>query len=89
MLIAAVITASVNSSRDPVRAICHSIQGSTRRPAISIRAMKAETCSKVWPIVIQIENHRSDIVWKRMRGEPNITRGLKLAGFTGGWLNDA
>ena len=41
------------------------------------------------PIVIQIENHRSDIVWKRMRGEPNITRGLKLAGFTGGWLNDA
>ncbi len=41
------------------------------------------------PIVIQIENHRSDIVWKRMRGEPNIMRGLKLAGFTGGWLNDA
>ncbi len=41
------------------------------------------------PIVIQIENHRSDIVWKRMRGEPNVTRGLKRAGFTGGWLNRA
>lgn len=41
------------------------------------------------PIVIQIENHRSDAVWRRMRGEPNITRGLKVAGFTGGWLDDA
>ncbi len=41
------------------------------------------------PIVIQIENHRSDIVWKHMRGEPNVTRGLKRAGFTGGWLDRA
>jgi len=41
------------------------------------------------PIVIQIENHRSDAVWKRMRGEPNIIRGLKAAGFTGGWLDNA
>jgi len=41
------------------------------------------------PIVIQIENHRSDIVWRHMRGEPNITRGLKRAGFAGGWLDHA
>ena len=41
------------------------------------------------PIVIQIENHRSEIVWKHMRGEPNLTRGLKRAGFTGGWLDNA
>ncbi len=41
------------------------------------------------PIVIQIENHRTDAVWRRMRGEPNITRGLKVAGFTGGWLDNA
>ncbi|GAA0869349.1 glucoamylase family protein [Brevundimonas basaltis] len=41
------------------------------------------------PIVIQIENHRSDAVWKRMRREPNIIRGLKAAGFTGGWLANA
>lgn len=41
------------------------------------------------PIVIQIENHRSEAVWKRMRGEPNIIRGLKAAGFTGGWLDNA
>jgi len=41
------------------------------------------------PIVVQIENHRSDAVWKRMRNEPNIVRGLKRAGFTGGWLDNA
>ena len=38
------------------------------------------------PIVIQIENHRSEIVWKHMRRDPNIRRGLERAGFTGGWL---
>ena len=38
------------------------------------------------PIVVMTENHRSDIVWKHMRGEPNLTRGLKRAGFTGAWL---
>jgi hypothetical protein len=41
------------------------------------------------PIVIQIENHRSDAVWKHMRREPNVIRGLKRAGFTGGWLDQA
>ncbi|MFC7380347.1 glucoamylase family protein [Brevundimonas sp. GCM10030266] len=41
------------------------------------------------PIVIQIENHRSEIVWKAMHGEPNLIRGLKRAGFTGGWLDNA
>lgn len=38
------------------------------------------------PIVVMIENHRSDLIWSRMRGEPNLTRGLERAGFTGGWL---
>ncbi len=38
-------------------------------------------------IVIQIENHRSEIVWKHMRDEPNLRRGLERAGFTGGWLS--
>jgi len=41
------------------------------------------------PIVIMTENHRSGIVWNRMHGEPNIVRGLKRAGFTGGWLDKA
>lgn len=39
------------------------------------------------PIVIMTENHRSELVWRRMHGEPNVVRGLKRAGFTGGWLD--
>lgn len=41
------------------------------------------------PIVVMIENARSEAVWRRMRGEPNLTRGLKRAGFDGGWLDEA
>jgi hypothetical protein len=39
------------------------------------------------PIVAMIENHRSELVWKTMRRNPHIVRGLRRAGFTGGWLN--
>jgi hypothetical protein len=39
------------------------------------------------PIVLMIENHRSEFVWKVMRGNPHIRRGLERAGFTGGWLD--
>lgn len=39
------------------------------------------------PIVVMIENGRSDLVWRYMRREPNIIRGLRRAGFTGGWLD--
>ena len=38
------------------------------------------------PILIMIENHRSDLVWRYMRRSPYIVRGLCRAGFTGGWL---
>jgi hypothetical protein len=38
------------------------------------------------PIVAMIENHRSGLVWRWMRGEPAIQRGLQRAGFSGGWL---
>jgi hypothetical protein len=38
------------------------------------------------PIVIQIENHLSELVWERMRGNPYVREGLRRAGFTGGWL---
>jgi len=38
------------------------------------------------PIVAMIENHRSGLVWKTMRRNPHIIRGLQRAGFTGGWL---
>ncbi|MEA2693251.1 MAG: hypothetical protein QOJ16_2638 [Acidobacteriota bacterium] len=38
------------------------------------------------PIVAMIENYRSGLVWKTMRKNQHIVRGLKRAGFTGGWL---
>ncbi|MEO6191714.1 MAG: glucoamylase family protein [Thermoanaerobaculia bacterium] len=41
------------------------------------------------PIVAMIENHRSGLVWKTMRKNPHIVRGLKRAGFRGGWLEEA
>ncbi|HVI04657.1 MAG TPA: glucoamylase family protein, partial [Sphingomicrobium sp.] len=38
------------------------------------------------PILLQAANYRSDFIWRHMRQVPAIRRGLKLAGFTGGWL---
>jgi hypothetical protein len=39
------------------------------------------------PILLMIENYRSDFVWRVMRRNPYIRRGLERAGFTGGWLD--
>ena len=38
------------------------------------------------PILIQLENYRSEFVWKLMKKNPYIVAGLKKAGFKGGWL---
>ena len=38
------------------------------------------------PILLQAANYRDDFVWRHMREEPAIRRGLTLAGFKGGWL---
>ncbi|HEU4720568.1 MAG TPA: glucoamylase family protein [Gemmatimonadaceae bacterium] len=38
------------------------------------------------PILLMIENQRSQFVWRLMRGNPHLTRGLCRAGFSGGWL---
>jgi len=40
------------------------------------------------PIVGMIENYRSGLVWSVMKKNPHIVRGLKRAGFTGGWLEN-
>ena len=40
------------------------------------------------PIVTMIENHRSGLVWRLMRGDPAVRRGLARAGFSGGWLDE-
>ncbi|MBZ9676468.1 glucoamylase family protein [Mesorhizobium sp. ES1-1] len=37
--------------------------------------------------VMMIENHRSRLIWRLMRSNPHIRRGLQKAGFTGGWLS--
>ncbi|MHA6206215.1 glucoamylase family protein [Dyella soli] len=41
------------------------------------------------PIVLMIENWRSGLVWKVMRKNPYVRKGLQRAGFTGGWLDKA
>lgn len=38
------------------------------------------------PIIAMLENYHSELIWKRMRTNPYIIRGLQRAGFTGGWL---
>ncbi len=37
-------------------------------------------------LVMMIENHRSGLIWDLMRDSPLIRRGLRRAGFSGGWL---
>ena len=39
------------------------------------------------PIVIMIENYRSQLIWDMMKRNDVIVRGLKRSGFTGGWLS--
>ncbi|MFO7655168.1 MAG: glucoamylase family protein [Candidatus Krumholzibacteriia bacterium] len=39
------------------------------------------------PIVAMIENYESGLIWRLMRGNTGIVRGLRRAGFTGGWLD--
>ena len=38
------------------------------------------------PILAMIENYRTGLIWKTMRRNPHVVRGLKAAGFSGGWL---
>lgn len=37
-------------------------------------------------LVITIENARSGLIWSLLRDSPEVCRGLKRAGFKGGWL---
>ena len=41
------------------------------------------------PIMLMVENHRSGMPWRLMRGCSYIADGLRLAGFGGGWLDAA
>ena len=39
------------------------------------------------PTVLMVENHRSGFVWSLLRGCAVLERGLRRAGFRGGWLD--
>jgi hypothetical protein len=39
------------------------------------------------PILAMIENFRSELVWRTLRGNRHIVKGLRAAGFSGGWLD--
>ena len=39
------------------------------------------------PILFQIENHETGLIWNIMKKNPYIIAGLKKAGFKGGWLD--
>jgi hypothetical protein len=38
------------------------------------------------PVALMIENYRSGLIWRLMRGSPVIVAGLRRAGFGNGWL---
>ena len=38
------------------------------------------------PILVMLENWRTGLVWKYTRNNIHFRRGLRNAGFTGGWL---
>jgi hypothetical protein len=41
------------------------------------------------PIVLMLENYRNGLIWRLMRECEPIVRGLRRAGFRGGWLDHA
>ena len=40
------------------------------------------------PIIMMIENYRTDFIWHLMQSCPFIVTGLRRAGFRGGWLGE-
>lgn len=66
--------------------------------AFNLSYVNAETGEKGWfdidylgidqgPILIQLENYQTELIWKLMKKNPYIIQGLRRAGFTGGWLD--
>lgn len=40
------------------------------------------------PIIIQLENLQSELIWNLLKENQYIQKGLEKAGFTGGWLDE-
>ena len=41
------------------------------------------------PIIMMIENYRTGLIWRLLRRNPHIVKGLRRAGFRGGWLGNS
>ena len=41
------------------------------------------------PVILMIENYRSELIWRLMRSCPYVATGLRRSGFRGGWLTEA
>jgi len=39
------------------------------------------------PILAMLANYETGLVWRTMRRNPHVVRGLRAAGFSGGWLD--
>ena len=40
------------------------------------------------PVVLMIENYRSELIWRLMRRCPYVATSLRRSGFRGGWLTE-
>lgn len=40
------------------------------------------------PIIIQLENYQTELIWNTLKENKYIIKGLKKAGFKGGWLDE-
>jgi len=40
------------------------------------------------PVILMIENYRSELIWRLMRNCPYVATGLRRSGFRGGWLTE-
>jgi hypothetical protein len=65
----------------------------TFNPTFSSESVEAPGWVSPWhlglnqgPIVLMIENYRTGLLWRLMRQCPYLVRGLRRAGFSGGWL---
>jgi phosphoglucomutase len=53
------------------------------------RAKALDAPTTQGPIVLMIENYRSELLWRLTKRSPYLVSGLRRAGFEGGWLREA
>jgi len=58
----------------------------SHRPGVSGWISQDHFALDQGPVILMIENYRSELVWRLMRSCPYVAAGLRRAGFRGGWL---